>query len=270
LLFQAKETRQAFAMCLDRQKMAAEIFFGRSQVPGAYLPPDHPLANPELRSYAYDPAAANALLESVGWKDLDGNPATPRVSQGVAGAPDGTPLIAPLLTTDDPEKQRVASWIKESLAQCGVQVDISAQAWDNLFAPGPGGPLFGRNFALAQFGWAAATQPPCYLYLTAEIPAPYPQAAKGWGGANPGGYSNPEFDQLCAQALHTLPDNPVHADSHRRAQAIFAEDLPAIPLYQRLKLAVARPDLCAVTLDASADSALWNIEAFNYGGPCAP
>jgi peptide/nickel transport system substrate-binding protein len=172
------------------------------------------------------------------------------------------------LTTTEDEKQRAAQIIKESLAQCGVQIEIVSLPWEQLFAAGPEGPVFGRNFSMAQFGWISGVEPPCFLYTTQEIPGPYPQSPKGWGGANVSGYSNPTFDQACQQALSTLPDVPEHQAAHFQAQALFAEDLPAIPLYLRLKLIATRPDMCGVTVDPSSDTALWNIESFNYGEGC--
>ena len=269
-LFQLKETRQALALCIDRQRLADELFSGQSRVPDSYIHPDHPLANPQARRYAYDPQAGGNLLTSAGWSDADGDPATPRLAQGVAGVTDGTPLAFAFLTTVEDEKQRAAQIIKENLAQCGVQIEITSLPWQDLYAPGPSGPLFGRNFALAQFGWISAAQPPCYLYTTDEIPGPYPGSPKGWGGANASGYSSPAFDLACQQALTQPPDLPAYAAAQAQAQAIFAEDLPAIPLYLRPKLVAMRPDLCNVLVDPSVDSALWNVELFNEGDGCAP
>lgn len=269
-LFGIKETRQAIALCTDRQRMAAELFFGQSVVPNSYIPTSHPLSNPDARTYAFDPTSGAALLEATGWLDADGNPATPRTAQGVSGVPDGTALEFTFLTTNEDEKQRLAAILQESLAACGVKVNLSPQPVETLFAPGPEGALFGRNFSLAQFGWVSSLQPACSLYTSQEIPGPYPQYPRGWGGANVSGYSNPDFDRACQQARLTLPEMPEHRLAHFAAQAIFTEDLPALPLYQRLKLAAARPDFCGLAIDASTESALWNLESLDYGEDCAP
>ncbi len=269
-LFSSKEVRQAVALCTDRQRMASELFFGQSAVPPSYVPAVHPLANPDSRAYAFDPAGGATLLESIGWVDADGDSATPRTAQGLTGVPDGTPLEVSFLTTDEDEKQRAAAILQESLATCGIKVDISAQPVETLYAAGPEGALFGRNFSLAQFGWVSSVEPPCYLYTSQEIPGPYPEYPKGWGGANPSGYSSPDFDQACRQALLTLPEMPEHRTAHFQAQSIFSEDLPALPLYQRLKLVVSRPDFCGLAIDSSTDSSLWNLESLDYGSGCAP
>ena len=268
-LFQAKETRQAIAMCIDRQRMADELFFMPSEVPDTYVPRTHPLFNPDARHYAYDPQAASGLLQSVGWLDGDNDPTTPRVAQGVVGVPAGTLLEFEYLTTDEDEKQRAAQIVQDSLAQCGVRVSITTRNWEEMLAPGPEGPVFGRNFSMAQFSWITALEPPCFLFMSGESPGPYPDFPSGWGGANASGFSNPDFDRACQQALISLPGSPQYLQAHNQAQAIFAEELPAIPLYLRLKLVVMRPDMCKVILDPSAESGLWNLEEFDYGEKCS-
>ncbi len=55
-----------------------------------------------------------------------------------------------------------------------------------------------------------------------------------------------------------------------QAQSIFANDLPVIPLYWRVRTAAARADFCQFSLDPTAASNLWNIEAFDLGSGCKP
>jgi ABC-type transport system substrate-binding protein len=128
--------------------------------------------------------------------------------------------------------------------------------------------VFGRQFDLAQFAWMAAVEPPCYLYLTHEIPGPYPTYPKGWGGVNAGGYSNPQYDQACLDGLYSLADMPQHVQKHAQAQAIYAEDLPALPLYWHYRVIMGRPDLCDLPLEAVSDNIFLEVESFNYGEGC--
>ncbi len=264
----SKELRQAMAACIDRPAIAEALFPGQSQAPDSYVPPNHPLHNPDVRQYRYDPQAASAALTALGWLDSDNNPQTPRLAQGVTTVPDGTPLQLPYLTITGPTRQQAAEMLKASLAGCGVQVDIQYMEADQLFNPGPDGPVFGRQFTLAQFGWESSAEPACFLYTSEEIPGPYPQYLKGWGGANASGYSNLQFDLACRQALNSLPDQPEHSQAHQQAQALYAEDLPSLPLYLIPNRLAMRPDMCGVAPDASAGTALWNLEAFDYGEGC--
>lgn len=267
-LFRSKELRQAITMCIDRANLAAQLFNGQVEVSDTYVAPSHPLYASEVKKYPFDPQAANDLLGSLGWVDIDNNPGTARVSQGVSGVPDGIPLTITYQTLDGADRQGIAQLLASSLAQCGIQVDLSFTDWDTLFAPGPDGPIFGRQFDMAQFAWSSSLEPPCFLYVSDEVPGPYPEYPKGWGGANASGYSNPEFDLACQTARFSLPDMPEHAAAHQQAQAIFAEDLPVIPLYLHVDHLATRPDMCGVIMDPSAGSSLWNLEAFDYGPNC--
>ncbi len=268
--FQLKEVRQAFALCIDRQKIADQLFGGLTRIPDSYVSPDHPMSNPDIKRYPFDPNTAAQLLETAGWRDDDGNPVTPRRSQGVASLPDGTLFELTFLTSDQPINRQVADMVKASLEECGIGLIPNPISEEQLFTSGTDGLIFGRNFSLAQFGWMGAWQPPCFLYTTQEIPGPYPEYPKGWGGSNPSGYSSSNFDLACQRAVSTMPEKPEYQAAHFLAQSIFAEELPAIPLYMHLKIAAQRPDLCGAALEPSADSALWNLENFDYGETCAP
>jgi peptide/nickel transport system substrate-binding protein len=261
--------RQAIALCLDRQTIAEQLFGEAAQTLDTYVPPGHPLYAATARHYGYDPEAASALLEKVGWKDLDGDPATPRQAYGVPGVAEGTPFEFTYLLPSDSEREQAARLVQAFLAGCGIKANLKADDAAQLFAPGPEGPVFGRHFEMVQFAWPTALQPPCTLYTTDEIPGPYPDFPKGWGGANATGYSNPQFDQACWQARFSLPDSPEYLRAHQQAQEIFAEDLPAIPLYAHLDLAAARPDLCGVLSPAYADTPLWNLETWDQAEDCA-
>jgi peptide/nickel transport system substrate-binding protein len=266
--FQSKDVRQAVAQCIDRAKIAAEINPAQPVVLDSYTPSENPLFNPDIKKYAFDPKAAGTLLEAAGWLDEDGDPATPRLARGVAGIAEGSPFEFAFLTTDEPDKQRVSQLLQESLAQCGIKMDVTSLPAESLFAAGPDGVVFGRNFSLAQFGWMGSLEPPCYLFTTQEIPGNYPEFPKGWGGANPSGYSNPDFDRTCYRAMSALPEQAEYKAAHQLAQSIFADDIPVIPLYLRTKMVAISSQICGVTLDPSADSALWNLENIKSGAAC--
>jgi len=266
--FQLKEVRQAVAFCIDRQKIAALVNPAQPAALDSYVAPENPLSNPDVKRYPFNLQAAATLLDAAGWLDEDSAPATPRLARGVAGFTDGAPFEFTFLTTDEPEKQQVGQVIQESLAQCGIKMNITSLPAETLFAAGPDGAIFGRNFSLAQFGWSGSLEPPCYLFTSQEIPGDYPEFPKGWGGANPGGYNSLDFDRTCYRALSSLPEQPEHKAAHQLAQSIFAEDAPVIPLYLRSKMIALSPQLCGISMDPSADSVLWGLENFKSGQAC--
>ncbi len=264
-IFGNKQVRQAIAMCLDRQKVVDTVLYGYSSVPTSYLPAGHPRYSASEATYSFDVAKASQLLDSAGWKDTDNDPSTPRQAVGISGILGGTLLELNYYTTGAAQRQQVSQILAESMAQCGIKVNIRYMASTDLFAPGPGGVLFGRKFDLAEYAMGSTgVDPSCKWFTSSEIPT----AANHWVGVNIDGYSNPAFDVACQAGLQSLPDEPAYAAGYRDTQSIFAEDLPAIPLYWRLKVAAARPDFCNFRLDPTASSALWNVEAYDYGSGC--
>ncbi len=264
-LFGSAEVRQAVAMCINRQAIVDQVLMGLSPVPDSYFPPDHWLHADELLSgYRYDPDAALEMLAALGWVDSDQDSSTPLTAVDVPGVPDDTRFAFTYLVPNDPQRLAVAEMVRDSLAGCGIQAEIAPRAWPTLLGPGPEGPVFGRAFDVAQFAWGASSRPPCFLYQSDQIPGPYPEYPKGWGGGNPGGYANSEFDRACQEATYTLPDLEVYKQANAQAQAIFARDLPAIPLYWLQSVLAMRPDMCGV--EPSDDFA--SLERFQYGEGC--
>jgi peptide/nickel transport system substrate-binding protein len=132
-----------------------------------------------------------------------------------------------------------------------------------MFVAGADGLLFGRLFETAQFGWISGVEPACELYTTAEIPT----IDNGYSGSNPTGFSDPEFDRACDLAHRSLPGSSAYVQNQYQAQKIFAENLPSIPLYLTVKIAIARPDLTGLIMDPTAASDLWNLESMDYPVP---
>jgi peptide/nickel transport system substrate-binding protein len=256
--------RQAIALCLDRQQVVDNVLFGLSQVPDAYLPSDHPLHNGNVQTYAFNPTEGNKILEQIGWLDNDKNAATPRQSAGVTNVPGGTPLVLNYITSSATQRRQVAEILTQSLAECGIGLNVTYLSASDLYLQGPVGPLFGRHFELAEYAIGVnSIEPQCSWFTSSQIPT----AANNWIGTNISGYKNSTFDAACNRALQALPEDPAYT-SHQEAQAIFASELPSIPLYQRLRVAAARPDLCGFSLDPVSTYALKDLESFDYGSAC--
>ncbi|HEY66997.1 MAG TPA: peptide ABC transporter substrate-binding protein [Thermoflexia bacterium] len=252
--------RQAIALCVDRERIAREAFpYGGAVVADSYVAPNHPLyAGDRLYRWHYAPPAGRSLLEEVGWRDEDGDGI--REAHGVAGIANGTPFTVTLLTTDDnPARERTARILAEDLAACGIGLAVQYLPAEELFADGPDGPLFGRQFDLALFSWLNGLDAPCGLYLSSEIPGP----ENWWATSNNPGYASDDYDVACQAALNALTGTEDHARFHLEAQRIFSHDLPALPLYFAPKLVAVRPEVSGVILDPSEYLELWNIEAFD-------
>ncbi|MEW6716812.1 MAG: ABC transporter substrate-binding protein, partial [Chloroflexota bacterium] len=289
--FSDVRVRRAILMCMDRQAVVDTVMFGQSVVLDTYLPPQHPQFNADVTHYAFDVAAGSALLEEAGWIDDDGDPTTPRVYQGDhPWIPQGTVLEFNFWTTSATQRMQATQVMANSMAQCGIKVNLQYWSAGEYFADGPDGPLFGRRFDIGQFAWLTGVQPPCDLYasefivgdgtlMMGDVPwlmealgdaadPTKPAFPYGWGGQNETGYANAEYDAACKAALAALPGQPEYDAMHKLAQEIFARDVPVAPLYLRLKLAATRPDMCNFIMDPTANSEMFNIEEFDYGEGC--
>lgn len=255
-------TRQALALCLDRQSVVDDILHGLVSVPDSYVPNGHPLYTSQLDLYAFDPTAGAALLHDVGWRDDDNNEATPRVAYNVTGVPSGSELILNYVTTDSILRRQASEILAGSLARCGIGVNVSYLDPQTFYAPAPNGVLLGRNFDLAQFALGNdSLLPQCDWFMSSAVP----NAENDWVGANLSGYRSDEFDSACIDAQYSLRGDVDFVPNYQRTLAIFSEDLPAIPLYPYLRVAAARPDMCGFNLDPTVQSPLWNVAEFDYG-----
>jgi peptide/nickel transport system substrate-binding protein len=263
-IFSDAHTRQGIAYCLDRQSVVDTVLFGLSSVPTTYVPVEHPLYDPNIDGIQFDPSVGISLLEQAGWKDTDGNPDTPRTAVAVKNVGAGTPLLLNYYTTTATQRRQVVDILTKSLAECGIGLNVQYFSQNDLYAPGPNGLLFGRRFDMIEYAMGVnSIEPPCGWFTSNEIP----NASNSWIGTNVTGYQNPEYDAACRSAQLSLPDEQSYTDSYRQTQVLFSSELPAIPLYYRLRVAAARPDICHFDLDPTANP-MWNIESIDMGAAC--
>ena len=255
--FEDVRVRQAMTMCTDRQRMVDDIVYGRSQVIHTYIPTIHPLYPDGLTEWPYDVAQANALLDEAGFLDSDGDgwredPAT------------GVPFQVTLGTMSDVDfRRQVLEMFKENMVDCGIDVELYYQPAGEWFADGPDGVLFGRQYDLGEFAWLTGVEPPCNIYISDNITGPIEEGFGGWGASSNTGWINEEFDAACKRAQAALPGTVDYLEGHEEAQRIFSQELPIIPLFLRLKVSAARPNVLNFALDPSQNSELYNIYEFD-------
>lgn len=258
-------TRKGITACLDRNEIIRRFFYDMVTTPETYLVPEHPLFLSGQETVSYDPEQGMEWLEAAGWKDLGGET---RVAWGVEGVLDGTPLSFEImlpLGSNRGTSENILNLLVENLQACGIGSVSLLMDPVELYAPGPDGDLFGRNFGLAQITWMAGSEPPCSLYLSDQIPT----AENFWIGANVGGYRSEAFDQACTLARSTRPDAlDIYSAAHAEAQRIFLADLPAIPLYFNLHAGVTRVDFCHFAMNSAGRSDAWNMEEWDISPEC--
>lgn len=257
--FEDARTRQAAALCLDREAIAAAAGMQGTSIPDAYIPAQHPLTEQAgLAPYTFDPERGRALLAEAGWEDRDGDGVVE--AGGVTGTANGARMVVSLHVAPSERREAVAAQIAADLAQCGFSVNVAEPLDPGLFfATSDESPVFGRRFDLASFAWLSDSEPPCHLFLSGEIPT----SVSLWQGFNVSGYTNEGYDAACVRALESAPGMDGYEEGHLEALRLFNAELPAIPLFQHLRVVVARPDITGLDVDPTAQSELWNLESLS-------
>jgi peptide/nickel transport system substrate-binding protein len=252
-LFAKPEFRQAIAYCLDRQAIVDNATNGAAVVQNTYTASDHPLyaGDANVTLYEFNPDKGKELLAGLGWTDSDGD--------GLMDNGSGQNLEFVHSTRTNPLREKVTQIVQAQLAEnCGITTTIELYGGE-FFADGPDGLVFGRQFDMGEFAWLTGVEPPCTLYISSQLPS----AELGWGNSNNVGFQNAEFDAACNAATQAL-DEATKAAEHAKAQAIFTEFLPSIPLFARAKIVVTRPGVVGVVMDPTANSEFWNVENFDF------
>lgn len=207
-LFADKALRRALTLAIDRTALVHNVldtlgiamttpFLSAFGIPGATLP-------------ASDTIAAVRLLDSLGWRDTNGDGVRERNGRALAFS-----LIAP--TTSIP-RVRATVIMQEAFRRIGARVTLehpeSAVHTANTEA--------GR-FDISVMGYSSGPSP-------AGI-RQYWSSHAGRQGSNYGRYENPAFDALVDSAL-TVPDGRRSRELFGRAGALLAADVPAIWLYE--------------------------------------
>lgn len=236
--FEDPRVRQALTLCTDRQRIIHEAMGGWADVWDSYVSPHHILLPTERTLLAYDPAAGNALLDSAGYIDTNGN--------GIRNHPEsGLPLTPSIITTSQSDvRPHIVSVIAENWAACGIKVDPQAISPQEMFLPGPDGPVFGRRFDASLFSLGSDGEPPCHHWTIDQIPNQDDR-----NGSNVTGWSNTEFDAACRRGQTAFWGSADYRAAHQEALRIWDKERPGIPLFGYVTFIAIRPDLDAMETD---------------------
>jgi peptide/nickel transport system substrate-binding protein len=245
-----RRVRKALIMGLDRDAMSRQLFEGRQLVAHTSVNSLDWVYNDAVPQYREDLAAAGALLAEAGWDQLRG---------GVRHNAKGEPLTLELMSTaGNRTRELVEQVLQSQWRRLGIDVRIRNEPARVFFAETTGKRRFS---AMAMFAWISSPENvPRSTLHSEEIPT----AANGWAGQNYTGYRNPEMDELI-DAIEIELDPAKREAMWHRLQEIYAEDLPALPLYFR-----ANPHIWPLWLEGVTPtghqnySALW-VERWRAG-----
>ena len=210
-LFADRALRRALTMAVDR-KTLVESVAGQLGIP-AHGPFSraHPSADTTLAQIPYDPEGAKRMLDSLGWKDANGDGVREK-----GGRPLQFALLAPVSSQN---RVRMSVIIQEQLRQAGVKVDL-----EHVEAMLQQERMRKRDFD-AYMGFLQADPSPNSI-----------RQSWGGGGAAPGGsnygaYRNPTFDALADSGIASF-DAAKSKGYWRRAYQTIVDDAPAVWLYE--------------------------------------
>ena len=231
-LFADIRMRRAILLALDRPKMLRNVFDSLAVVPLGPVP--HAVATASLATGQPDVnvAAANALLDSLGW-----------TRQGPDGmrAKGATPLRFSLIIPSSSRiRIRYSVLVQEQLRAAGIDVTV-----EQLDPTSMADRMQKRTFDAA-------------ISTLGTDPSPA-TVRQNWGGAgaavkdgpNHSGYASPAFDALVDSAS-TARSLAASHDYFRRAYRVINDDIPAIWLYEPRMASIAHTRLQLTRLRADA------------------
>jgi peptide/nickel transport system substrate-binding protein len=195
--------RRAIAQAIDRPLIIHALLRDQARTAESLLPPQHWAWTGDIEKYHYDPAAANALLDSAGYK---------RNATGVR-------FHIGMKTSTDETTRLLSVILQQQLAGAGIVLDLRSYEFATFYSD-----LTRGAFEMASSRWIGGNEQPDifrYAYSSARIP-PH--------GSNRGFYANPALDALLDNAASTLDQSVQRAD-YVKVQQILAEDLPTLDLW---------------------------------------
>ena len=196
-------------MAVDPQTIVDTIFLGYGARPATGPVPstDTTFYTPDVTTYAYDPAAAEALLDEAGY---------PRGDDGTRFALrlNAAPFFAETRGTGD--------YVAQALEEIGIDVEIVTAD-----APGHIAAVYtDHDFDLAINSPAYRNDPAISTTVLYQGGIP-----DGVPFTNQWGYDDPDMNQIIADAA-TEPDPDARVELYHQFQQKAADDLPIAPLVE--------------------------------------
>ncbi len=207
--FKDKRVRQAIACAIDKDAIVNNVLLGVNTKAEGVVPKGIFSYDPTFKGYSYDVAKAKKLLADAGFPDGKGLPPLPLYFR-----------------EQQPDLRKTSEVVKEQLAAIGIQVNLNEMEWGAFLKANEG-------FKTEAFHmrWAADyLDPQNFLSLLLSTK----------GTENYTGYSNPDYDKLCAQA-DSESDQAKRTTLYRQAERIVVDDAPWVPLYYQRDLELMQP-----------------------------
>ncbi len=237
-MFQDRRVRQALLYALDRDQIVVDAADGAGVKAESPIPPTSWAYSPSLTRYETDPNLAGLLLDDAGWTLGD---------DGVRRK-DGKALAFTLTTNPDPVRVAVAEAVAAAWNRLGLQVSVTTAGVSELVRKH----LEPRDYEAT---------------LWARVPSADPDPYEQWhssqatgSGANLTGFSDARVDAILEQARTATQSK--RKELYNEFQELFAQEVPAIPLYVSTAAYAQEKDLqgVRVALLTEPGDRFWQVQ----------
>jgi peptide/nickel transport system substrate-binding protein len=244
-----RRVRRALLLGLDRDTISRQLYAGRQIVADSLVPPLDWVYAADLPHVPYDPAQAARLLEAAGWMPGPG---------GIRVNARGERLVLELVTTaGNRSRELIAQVMQAQWKGVGIDLRLKLQPPRVMF----GDTVTRRKFPhMALFAWYSAPENvPRSTLHSSQIPS----AANNWSGQNYTGYANPAMDGLI-DAVEVELDKTKRKAIWHDIQALYAADLPALPLFFKSDCFILPKGLKGLTPTGHEDPSPYWVEDWRW------
>ena len=210
--------RKALIHSIDRTAISNRLFSGKQPVAHNKIHPLDWIHTNNIKKYSFDPQKARELLNDAGWNTT---------KAGFRYNSAGKKLQLELMSTAGNRSRELVEQVLQSYWKAvGIDIKIRNQPARVLF----GETISKRKFTgLAMFAWLSA---PESLPRTMLHSQSVPTKENNWSGQNYTGFKNQLMDQLI-DSIEIELEKDKRKKLWGQLQRLYAEQLPAIPLYFR-------------------------------------
>jgi peptide/nickel transport system substrate-binding protein len=239
--------RQAYALLMDRQTIAQQLYGAAGQATGNFLNSPPRFQSPHTR-WAFDVERAAELLDRAGWR---------RGRDGIR-AKDGQRMKILFQTSVNQVRAKTQAIIKKAFEQVGVEVELKAIAPGTFFSSDPGNPdAFAKFHADLQMFTVTPGAPDPQAHMSQFVSWEIARKANQWSGQNVVRWVNGDYDRLWKQAETEL-DPVKRAALFIRMNDLVIQDVAVIPLVWRNEVVAIAQSLHGMEL-TTWDSNLWDL-----------
>lgn len=226
-----RNVRRALSMAVNRETLMRSVYDSLARLALGPTSRAYPTTDPNLKPLPFDIVAANRLLDSLGWRDTNGDGFRERGGRALE--------LSLTVPSSSSARVRLAVLMQEQLRQAGVKLNV-----DQVELPTMVDRMRRRAFDMNIGAWSSQPSP-------GGVRSTWGTAgSRASSGLNYGSYESPVFDALVDSALASF-DPAARKAYFTRAYETINEDAPAIwiaeiqPMvayHSRLQLATLRPD----------------------------